>query len=270
MLTNTPPQNQSNLCRQIYTLITHSCLDEAIILLEQHLSKDPISNKALLAWTRVQCAKGNSDLAIEKLMSPIKQFPQNPYFKLACLEIRLRDEIIPTRQLITLYRNIHLCAEGNTTELLADISAKIALSAALYAGAWSISLPCFLRAISLYAIDNFPHHQPEDLILLSNKNEHSLKQLLYRFMQLDHEQTRSDYITTLPIEAIGRLLCILITAIELDIPEAAPVINYIAASHPALNKFNYTDLVKLAIKYSPNWIALKLPYEFLPPIVVWN
>jgi tetratricopeptide (TPR) repeat protein len=267
MRTDLPSQTAATLCEQIYTLIAHKCLDEATTLLEQHLANEPLSNKGLLAWTRVQCARQNTDLAIERLTSPIKQFPTNPYFKLACLEIRLADKTIAHSQLITLYKNIELCAGEGPTELLADISAKIALSAALQ-GLWSTSILCFLKAIRLYAA-NDQFNPPENLILLYKRNEPSVQQFVSEigFIEQHHGPA---HIATIPLETIGRLLCILVTANELQIPEAGPVINHLTTWHPDLQQSNYSDLVTIAIKYSPGWIGLQLPYKFAQPIVVWN
>lgn len=244
--------------------MAQECFDEAATLLEHHLTNEPLSNKGLLGWTRVQCAQGNSYLAVERLTSPIKQFPENPYYKLACVEIRLAENEIPTKELITSYQEIEQCADSDSA---ADMFAKLGHSAALQ-GLWSVALPYFLKAITLCALAD-PTNQPENLILLYKRNEPSLHQFLSQVVVMDH-RGNSHKLSHMPLEILGRVICILITARELGIPEASPLINYIAVKHPQLQNCEYRDLVNIAIRYSPGWIGLQLPYEFSQPIILWN
>jgi len=256
------------------------CFDEATNLLEHHLASEPLSNSGLLSWTRLQCAQGNTYLAVERLTSPIKQFPKNPYFKLACLEIHIAENQITQAKLISMYEAVALCAAG---ESAADVFAKVAHSSILR-GLWSFGLPYFLDAIKLTAAAD-TNNQPQNLVLLYERNKASVARCLSEVSIMDQRgahpgpihagkhmlacKDRNDF-SCIPLELLGRVLCILITANELGIPEASPVITHVASLHSELRHYEYKDLVNLAIRYSPGWIGLQLPYEFSKPILHWN
>lgn len=260
------PHATATLCQQIYSLMADERFVEASVLLEQHLATEPLSNKGLLGWTRLQCAQGTTYLAVERLTSPVKQFPENPYFKLACVEILLAESQLAANNLITMYEAIARCAG----ESASDIFAKIAHSASLQ-GLWSFALPYFLQAIKLVAAAN-PNNHPQNLILLYERNQASVARCLSEVSIMDHRGARpsSDDFSCIPLELLGRVLCILITAHELGIPEAAPVITRIASQHSELRQYQYKELLNLAVRYSPGWIGLQLPYEFSKPITLWN
>lgn len=240
---------------EIYCLLVSEQYDR----LEALLNNDP-TDQAVLYRTRLECLKGQPEKAIKKLGVLLKESPTNPYYRLPAIELFDAKGYLTVEDLVFRYNSI---AEDSHTS--PDVLAKIGYSATLR-GLWSYGMPYFVKAIAIIS-----RQKRADAVLLSPNNAPALSSFLASLNIMDGLGVEPDLnLAPIPIEILGRLICILLTANEMEIAEASHMIARIITRHPELRyRREPKDTLPLAIKYAPGWIALKLPYSNIP-IIHWN
>jgi hypothetical protein len=261
---------------RLHNRFTYSTFVQHLLLSRQYERAEHILAKtsahpedSLLHWINLQCLLKQPDRAVERLVSLLKAEPENPYFRLAALETFHHTNPLPNQDLVTRYDRIHQLADS--VDRPYDVLAKIGHSAAIK-GLWSIGLSYFIESMNSFVITT-----QQQVLLLSPKNKPSL----YRFLKeglaiidglvIDDSLNAALTLSMLPDELISRLICILLTATEMEIPEASFIIAKLAARHPELSMYEKSprSMVGFAVRHSPGWIGLKLPYS-PHPIIHWN
>lgn len=252
------------------TFVQYLLLSQQYGRAEQFLANTSVHPEdSLLHWINLQCLQKQPDRAVERLVSLLKAEPENPYFRLAALETFHHTNPLPNQDLVTRYDRIRRLA--NSVDRPYDVLAKIGHSAAIK-GLWSLGLSYFIESM-----DFIVSTTQQQVLLLSPKNKTSL----YKFLKeglaiidglaIDDSLNAALTLSMLPDELISRLVCILLTANEMEIPEATFVIAKLAVRHPELSLYGESprSMLGFAVRHSPGWIGLKLPYS-PHPIIHWN
>lgn len=224
---------------------------------------------SLLHWINLTCLLKQADRAVERLVPLLKAEPENPYFRLGALETIHHTSPLSTEDLVKCYDRLHQLAIS--TPRVDDVLAKIGYSA-MIKGLWSIGLSYLIE--SMHFTVNITRQQ---VLLFSPQNKSSLCKFLKQGLSgidglvIDDSLNSAPTVSMLPDELMSRLICVLLTANEMEIPEATFVIAKLAARHPELSLYGKSprNMVGFAIRHSPGWIGLKFPYS-RHPIIHWN
>lgn len=224
---------------------------EAEQVLDEHLTRDPSSREAVLSWTELKLAQGQTDTAIKKLVPLTIDFPTDPYYMLAAAEVVLNEPYVTPTCVTELLDGV--AAYGGDS---CDVFAKIGFAAAMR-GFWSYGMRLFIKAMRARERLNITGSQ--DLILLWRKNEASLDLYLRSLQGLDGRGLDGDSLDDVSLEMLVRTVCILLLATtEARISEAWPVAVRLACNHRELSEaWKKKNLVPLFGRFCFNWMEIE-------------
>ncbi len=254
---------------------TYSVFVQSLLLSQQYERAERLLTNtslhpedSLLHWIHLNCLMKHADRAVERLVPLLKAEPENPYFRLGALETLYHTNVLPKEELLIRYDRIHQLAASVSRPH--DVLAKIGCSAVMK-GLWSIGIPYFVESMDFIATSS-----QKPVLLLSPQNKLSVDKFLKNLhvidgLVIDDSLDRTLKLATLPEQLISRLVCILLTAAEMEIPEATFVLAKLATRHSELALYGKSSrsMVGFAIRHAPGWIGLKLPYS-PHPIIHWN
>ena len=243
-----------NLYTEILQLLVVEQYRKAGRILDEHLSRDPLSGEAIVSWTELKLDQGKvkNERVMEYLEGLSGAFPDDPYYTLAKALVIAREcygiagEVDP--YVVEVERAASLAEYSS--DVLPDVLAKIAFNSAAL-GMWSFGMSYFIKAIK--AKDKLKNTGAEPLILLSQKNEASVDLYLKSLESLSG-RVLSHSFNDVPLGVIVRTLCILLIAYEdLGICEAWPLATLLAHVRRETEKA-WTDLTPLFSRYCSSWI----------------
>jgi hypothetical protein len=246
-----------NLYTEILQLLVVDQYRKAGRILDEHLSRDPLSGEAIVSWTELKLdqRKIKKERVMEYLEGLSGAFPEDPYYTLAKALVIAREcygvagEVDP--YVVEVERAASLAEYSS--DVLADVLAKIAFNSASL-GMWSFGMSYFIKAIKVK--DKHTSAAAEPLILLSQKNEASVELYLKSLESLSG-RVLSHSFNDVPLEVIVRTLCILLIAYEdLGICEAWPLATLLAHIREETAK-EWANLTPLFSKYCSSWIQVQ-------------
>jgi hypothetical protein len=203
-----------NLYTEIFQLLVVDQHKKAERILDEHLSRDPLSGEAIVSWTELKLDRGKikKEKVMEYLEALSAAFPEDPYYALAKALVIARfcpgiaGEVDP--YVVEIERAASLAEYSS--EVLPDVLAKIAFNSVAH-GMWSFGMSYFIEAMK--AKDKRKSTGAEPLILLCQRNEGSLDVYLKSLEQLSGRLLGYS-LADVPLEVIVRTLYILLVAYE--------------------------------------------------------
>lgn len=252
-----PKSQQSkadNLYTEIFQLLVVDQHKKARRILDEHLSRDPLSGEAIVSWTELKLDRG--EIRKEKVMEYLEAlsdaFPEDPYYVLAKALVVARfcaglaGEVDP--YVVEVERAASLATYSS--DILPDVLAKIAFNSVTN-GMWSFGMAYLVEAMR--AKDRRKGTGAAPLILLSETNEASLNFYLKSLEQLGGRLLGYS-LADVPLEVIVRTLYILLVAYDdLGICEAWPLATLFAYTRQETLDA-WSNLTPLFSKYCTTWI----------------
>ena len=251
------PGKADNLYTEILQLLLVEQHRKAGRIVDEHLSRDPLSGEAIVSWTELKLSqkKIKRERVLEYLDGLSGAFPEDPYYTLAKALVIAHEcygiagEVDPF--VVEVERAASLAEYSS--DVLPDVLAKIAFNSASL-GMWSFGMSYFIKAIK--SKDKLTSAGTQPLILLSQKNEASVESYLKSLECLSGRVLRHAF-TDVPLEVVVRTLCILLIAYEdLGICEAWPLATLLAHIRQETAR-EWADLNPLFSKYCNSWIQMQ-------------
>ena len=246
-------QNEGqNLYTKIYEMLIKKKYAKAEELIGEHFLRDPFSGEAMLSWAELMLYQGEPEIAIYKIGELLRDFPENPYYRLAeallIAETTKRDEELFELDLV----NVADFAEDYYPDALPDIFAKIGFNATAR-GMWSFGMFNFIEAMKL---KEELSSGVDPLILLWPKNEESLH-LYWKNAWAMQGRVLGYSFADVPLELVVQTLCILLIAYEdLGICEAWPIATLLGHSHRETREA-WDNLTSLFSRFCFDWIQIR-------------